>query len=64
MFIDPPYRQAREWGTELTEALPAVLEPAARVVVESDRRALLELGMEVEQERRYGDTAIRIHRYQ
>jgi len=64
VFIDPPYRQARDLGHELSTALPSLLRPAARVVVESDRRAPLELGMEIEQERRYGDTSIRIHRHQ
>jgi hypothetical protein len=44
--------------------MPSLLRPAARVVVESDRRVPLELGIQVEQERRYGDTSIRIHRYQ
>jgi hypothetical protein len=31
------------------------------VVVESDRRAPLELGIDATDERRYGDTLIRIH---
>ncbi|HEX8714170.1 MAG TPA: 16S rRNA (guanine(966)-N(2))-methyltransferase RsmD [Solirubrobacteraceae bacterium] len=61
LFIDPPYSQARDWGPELSTALPPLLRPAARVVVESDRRAPLELGLELERERRYGDTTIRIH---
>ena len=43
VFIDPPYSQARDWGPELSAALPPLLGPAARVVVESDRRAPLEL---------------------
>ena len=64
VFIDPPYGQARELGPELSMVLPSLLRPAARVVAESDRRAPLELRLEVEQERRYGDTSIRIHRYQ
>jgi 16S rRNA (guanine966-N2)-methyltransferase len=64
LFIDPPYRQAHGLGPELSMVIPSLLRPAARVVVESDRRAPLELGMEVEQERRYGDTSIRIHRHQ
>jgi 16S rRNA (guanine966-N2)-methyltransferase len=63
VFIDPPYGQAHDWGPELSMVLPSLLRPAARVVVESDRRAPLELRMEVEQERRYGDTSIRIHRH-
>ena len=61
IFIDPPYSQARDWGPELTVALAPVLGPAARVVVESDRRAPLQLELELERERRYGDTSIRIH---
>jgi len=64
VFIDPPYIQARDWGPELSAALPALLRPAARVIVESDRRTPLELGVELERERRYGDTSIRIHRHQ
>ncbi len=64
VFIDPPYGQAHDWGPELSLALPSLLRPAARVVVESDRRAPLELGIELQQERRYGDTSIRIHRHQ
>jgi 16S rRNA (guanine966-N2)-methyltransferase len=64
VFIDPPYAQARKVGTELSAALPSLLRPGARVVVESDRRAPLELALEIELHRRYGDTAITIHRHQ
>jgi 16S rRNA (guanine966-N2)-methyltransferase len=64
VFIDPPYRQAREWGPELSATLPVLLGPDARVVVESDRRAPLQLDLTVERERRYGDTSITIHRHQ
>jgi 16S rRNA (guanine966-N2)-methyltransferase len=64
IFIDPPYRQAHEWGPELSATLPALLRPDARVVVESDRRARLELELTIERERRYGDTSITIHRQQ
>jgi 16S rRNA (guanine966-N2)-methyltransferase len=64
VFIDPPYGQARDWGPELSAVLPSLLASAARVVVESDRRSPLELGMDLERERRYGDTTIRIHRHQ
>ncbi len=64
VFVDPPYRHAGVLGRELRVALPPLLEPGARVVVESDRRgeppALLPL--EVELRRRYGDTVITIHR--
>jgi len=62
LFVDPPYEQARAWARELSVALPALLAPRARVVVESDRREPLELdmGLETEQRRRYGDTTITI----
>jgi 16S rRNA (guanine966-N2)-methyltransferase len=61
VFLDPPYRRAAELGRELSEALPAVLAPGARVVSESDRRDALELDFPLVDERRYGDTVIRIH---
>jgi 16S rRNA (guanine(966)-N(2))-methyltransferase RsmD len=61
VFLDPPYRRAAELGRELSEALPAVLAPGARVVTESDRRAPLQLDLPLADERRYGDTVIRIH---
>ncbi|HEV2997908.1 MAG TPA: RsmD family RNA methyltransferase, partial [Solirubrobacteraceae bacterium] len=62
IFIDPPYGDAREWERELAVDLPPLLALGGRVVVESDRRSMLDLPLEVERERRYGDTSIRIHR--
>jgi 16S rRNA (guanine966-N2)-methyltransferase len=61
VLLDPPYRDAPALGRELSEALPALLAPAARVVAESDRRSPLALELPVLRERRYGDTLIRIH---
>jgi 16S rRNA (guanine966-N2)-methyltransferase len=61
VFLDPPYRHARALGPELSTALGPVLAPHARVVTESDRRAPLELNLALLDERRYGDTLIRIH---
>jgi 16S rRNA (guanine966-N2)-methyltransferase len=69
LFVDPPYGQARAWAGELSVALPPLLAPQARVVVESDRRVPLEFegelrrGVQTEQQRRYGDTTITIHRH-
>jgi 16S rRNA (guanine966-N2)-methyltransferase len=40
------------------------LRPHARVIVESDRRAPLELELPIERDRRYGDTSITIHCHQ
>jgi 16S rRNA (guanine966-N2)-methyltransferase len=61
VFLDPPYRHASTLGQELSAALGPVLAPGARVVTESDRRAPLELDFDLLDERRYGDTLIRIH---
>ena len=62
VFLDPPYRQASVLGPELAGTLPAVLAPGALVVSESDRRDPLDLpGLETLDERRYGDTLIRLH---
>ena len=64
VLIDPPYRRAGAMGGELSPALAPLLSAQARVVVESDRRAPLELSWgEIERERRYGDTTITIHRH-
>ena len=61
VFLDPPYRQTSKLGPVLSTALTPVLAPGARVVAESDRRAPLELDLAVLDERRYGDTLIRIY---
>ncbi len=61
IFLDPPYRQAERWAADLSALMPAVLAPGGRVVSESDRRAPLELELALADERRYGDTLIRIH---
>lgn len=61
VFLDPPYRLAASLGRELSEALKAVVAPGAAVIAESDRRAPLEVDLPIEDERRYGDTLIRIH---
>jgi 16S rRNA (guanine966-N2)-methyltransferase len=61
VFLDPPYRHATTLGQELSAALGPVLAPGARVVAESDRRAPLELDLGLLDERRYGDTLIRIY---
>jgi 16S rRNA (guanine966-N2)-methyltransferase len=61
VFLDPPYRHAERLARPLSEALPAVLAPGAVVVAESDRRAPLALDLALNDERRYGDTLIRIY---
>ena len=62
VFVDPPYRHATALARELSTSLAPVLARGARVVAESDRRAPLELGLlQLLDERRYGDTLIRIY---
>jgi 16S rRNA (guanine966-N2)-methyltransferase len=61
VFLDPPYRRAAALGAELSDLLPAVLAEGALVVAEADRRAPIELTIDATDERRYGDTLIRIH---
>ena len=57
LFVDPPYSHAGVLGRELAVALPPLLAPRARVVVEGDRRvAPLDLGLEIELQ-----TALRRH---
>jgi 16S rRNA (guanine966-N2)-methyltransferase len=60
VFLDPPYRDAAGLGPALH--LVPLLAHGGRAVSESDRREPLTLpGLEVTDERRYGDTLIRIH---
>ena len=61
VFLDPPYRLAGRLGGELSAILPAVLAPGGLAIAESDRREPLDLGLPLLDERRYGDTLIRIH---
>jgi 16S rRNA (guanine966-N2)-methyltransferase len=61
VFIDPPYRLASAFGDRLSEPLMPVLAVGARVVFESGRRAPAELALPLLDERRYGETLIRIH---
>ena len=61
VFLDPPYSSAARVGAELSTRLPDVLAPGATVVCESARRQPLALDLPLRDERRYGDTLIRIH---
>jgi 16S rRNA (guanine966-N2)-methyltransferase len=63
VFLDPPYRQAGRWALDLSAELPPVLATGGRVISESDRRAPLTLDLPLIDERRYGDTLLRIHTY-
>jgi 16S rRNA (guanine966-N2)-methyltransferase len=61
VFLDPPYSSASQMAGPLSERLPAVVSPEARIVSESDKRNPLELTLPLLDERAYGDTRIAIH---
>lgn len=63
VLIDPPYAESDRLAPLLSELLPSVLAPGARVVCESDRRSPIELAeshFKIRSEHRYGDTLLRI----
>lgn len=63
VFLDPPYREAREVAAKLDSSLARVLAPGGRVVAESDNRGPLEFpSLETVRERRYGRTVVTFHR--
>jgi 16S rRNA (guanine966-N2)-methyltransferase len=62
VFVDPPYRRARDLGEALRAILPSVLAPDARVAVEADRRTPVAFELPLVSRRRYGDTTITIYR--
>jgi 16S rRNA (guanine966-N2)-methyltransferase len=62
ILCDPPYRLADRLGPALAQPLFTCLATGGRLVVESDARAPLELGVSPADERAYGETLIRIYR--
>lgn len=62
VFLDPPYSCARRLAAPLSERLPGVLAPNARIVTESDTRHPLTLALPLMDERTYGHTRVAIHR--
>jgi 16S rRNA (guanine(966)-N(2))-methyltransferase RsmD len=61
ILLDPPYRLAARLAPGLSEAIGVLVAPGGSVVSESDRRAPLDLDLPLRDQRRYGDTLIRIH---
>jgi 16S rRNA (guanine966-N2)-methyltransferase len=62
VFIDPPYKDGPHVGRELSGLVAAALAPGGTVVTESDRRTPIDLqDLTLDDERRYGDTLIRLH---
>ncbi len=62
IFCDPPYRLADRLEGELDSLIPARLAEGARLICESAARHPLDLSLPLDDERRYGDTLIRIYR--
>jgi 16S rRNA (guanine966-N2)-methyltransferase len=62
VLVDPPYSSALSLAGPLTDRLPPVLSPGARIVTESDKRQPLDLALPLVRERTYGDTRVAIHR--
>ena len=61
VFVDPPYSSARRLGAALSERLPGVLAPIARIVSEARAREPVALTLPLVDERAYGDTRIALH---
>jgi 16S rRNA (guanine966-N2)-methyltransferase len=61
VFLDPPYRRAAPLANALDRDVPAILAPGARVAIETGRHLPLDLTLPLADERRYGETIIRIH---
>jgi 16S rRNA (guanine966-N2)-methyltransferase len=61
VFCDPPYKLADRLGPELARHIPDRLAQEGRLIVESEVRRPLGLGLPLWVERTYGDTLIRVH---
>lgn len=61
ILCDPPYRLAARLEADLQQLIPARLAPGGRVVVESQARSPIDLGLELRRERRYGEALLRIY---
>lgn len=62
ILCDPPYSLAVRLEPELREHLPGRLRPDGRIVVESPADAPVDLGLELDRDRRYGAASLRIWR--
>jgi len=62
VFVDPPYSSAGRLTEPLAELLPGVIGPDGLIIVESDKRAPLELALPLVDERTYGRIRLAFHR--
>jgi 16S rRNA (guanine966-N2)-methyltransferase len=61
IFCDPPYRLADRLEGELDSLIPPRLAEGGRLILETSARRPLGLALPIDDERRYGEVAIRIH---
>jgi 16S rRNA (guanine966-N2)-methyltransferase len=61
IFCDPPYRLADRLEGELDPLIPPRLAEGGRLILETSARRPLRLALPLADERRYGETAVRIH---
>jgi 16S rRNA (guanine966-N2)-methyltransferase len=61
VLLDPPYTLADPMKAELTELVPEALAAGGRVVAESSPQSPLDLPLDLQTERRYGDSMIRVY---
>ncbi|MDQ8043840.1 MAG: 16S rRNA (guanine(966)-N(2))-methyltransferase RsmD [Solirubrobacteraceae bacterium] len=61
ILIDAPYSQAPKIVARLSEYIPDLLEPGARVVLEGDRRDPPALDLPMDRERAYRDVLVRLY---
>lgn len=62
VLCDPPYDLPRAKAEQLDPLVCAVVAPGGRVIAESSARSPLALGLELDRERRYGETLVRLYR--
>jgi 16S rRNA G966 N2-methylase RsmD len=62
VLLDPPYAVAEGYAAALGELVPAVLAPAALIVIESARGLDLALDLPADPPRRYGASTTQIIR--
>ena len=61
IFCDPPYKLANRLEGELDTLIGDRLAPGGRLILEGSVRRPMQLDLPVRDERRYGDTLVRIH---
>lgn len=61
ILIDAPYSKAPALVSRIADALPDLLEPGARIVLEGDRRNPPSLPLPLDRERNYRDVLVRLY---